>query len=359
MQRIKKSATTRKRRCKIRMKPLFRIIIIIAIIAFVIVFREKLLKLSYPVFTAIFIIYLIRPLVRILMRKGIKTGLSILLIYAFIILSLVSFLIFAMPQIVSSLKELSALLPNLTDEYREIIDNIFNFVRLSAWPDEAKEAILGEIDKLSTAVSSLILTTISKSFITIMEACSLIVSFTLGMVIAFYILKDNDRIKKAAVKLLPSKHRDSICATGRDIDSVLSSFISGQLTVALIISLLEIFGLWVVGIKFPVLMGIFGGISNIIPYFGPFVGAIPAVALSLVYSPGMALKAALVFIIVQQIDNAFISPRIMEQKLGLHPLATIFAILTGAAFLGLAGMIVAVPVTAITKIIIKRFINLS
>ncbi len=126
---------------------------------------------------------------------------------------------------------------------------------------------------------------------------------------------------------------------------------------ALIVSTMEVIGLFIIKVKYPIILGIVGGIANIIPYFGPIIGAVPAVAVALIQSPVKALWTIIVFTIVQQIDNAFISPKIIEGRLGLHPVTTILAVLAGGEFLGITGMLVAVPIVAILKVIAKRLVE--
>lgn len=146
-------------------------------------------------------------------------------------------------------------------------------------------------------------------------------------------------------------------ATCREINDILSNFIQGQLLTAAIIGVMETVALFIVGVKYAPILGIIGGISNIIPYFGPFIGAIPAVAVALIDSPVKVLWTVVAFVIIQQIDNMFISPKIIEGRLGLHPVTTILAVLVGEEFFGIIGMLLAVPVTAVIKVILKRSVE--
>jgi len=165
-------------------------------------------------------------------------------------------------------------------------------------------------------------------------------------------MKDAEFFKKGALSLVPRRWRNEIIGTCREINEILSCFIQGQLLTALIIGIMETVALAIIGVKYSPILGFIGGISNIIPYFGPFIGAIPSVAVALIDSPVKAF-----WTVVQQIDNAFISPKIIEGRLGLHPITTILAVLAGGEFFGIIGMLVAVPVTAVLKVILKRLIE--
>ena len=140
----------------------------------------------------------------------------------------------------------------------------------------------------------------------------------------------------------------------RDIHQVVLRFIQGQIIIAIIISIIETLGLILIGMPYAPLLGFIGGVSNIIPYFGPYIGAVPALAVALTMSPWMALWTAIVFLVVQQVDNIYLSPRIMEGKLGLHPVTTILAVIIGGKLFGMLGLLLSVPLVAMLKILLKR-----
>ena len=140
----------------------------------------------------------------------------------------------------------------------------------------------------------------------------------------------------------------------RDIHQVVLRFIQGQIIIAIIISIIETLGLILIGMPYAPLLGFIGGVSNIIPYFGPYIGAVPALAVALTMSPWMALWTAIVFLVVQQVDNIYLSPRIMEGKLGLHPVTTILAVIVGGKLFGMLGLLFSVPLVAMLKILLKR-----
>ena len=115
----------------------------------------------------------------------------------------------------------------------------------------------------------------------------------------------------------------------RDIHRVALKFIQGQIIIAIIIGIIETIGLYIVGMPYAIFLGFIGGISNIIPYFGPYIGAVPAVVIALTISPWKALLVISVFVIVQQLDNIILTPKIIKGKLGLHPIITIMSVLVG------------------------------
>ena len=144
----------------------------------------------------------------------------------------------------------------------------------------------------------------------------------------------------------------------KNIDMILKKFLLGQLGVALIMSLLLLAGLVTLGIKNAVLLAFFAGMFDIVPYFGAFLGAFPAIIVAAVESPKKAIWTAILFIAVQQIEGAYISPKILGNYVGLHPIITIMAVIVGGHMFGIGGMLLAVPACGIIKSIGNEVIDM-
>lgn len=342
-------------------KTIFYIIlslIIVGIAIFLYFYSDKILRILSPFFIAIIISYIIYPLVIRFEKKGIKRSLAIITIYLFISLLLMFFIIYIMPHVLSNAKELFNTLPNITSNYQELFNSYISKIKTSKWPPEIKNLIFTEIENGTSFVQTFASQAMKKSFSILTSSLVIIFDIVLSMILAYYFLKDIEGIKRSTLMLAPKKMRNDLISVGRELNAIITHFIQGQLLTALIVGTLETIGLFIIRVKYPFILGLLGGIANIIPYFGPVLGAIPAVAIALLQSPTKALLAALVFIIVQQIDNAFISPKIIEGKLGLHPVTTIIAVLVGGEFFGIIGMLVGVPIAAMMKVILKRVIDL-
>lgn len=338
----------------------YYIIIIAALAAvayFIYNFRIKLGKIVTPFAMALILAYLLNPLVVKLKRKNITCSSAIILIYAFFLLFIISVVIFIVPELINNTKELMTTLPEITSKYQNMFNSIISTVQSSSWPPEVKNAIFMEIQNSSDTVQIYIMDALREFMSSLLKTANTFMDGVLAMIIAYYFIKDAGFFKEATLSFLPRAWRNWTIGTGREINGILSSFIQGQILTALIVGMLETIGLFIVKAKYPLVMGVIGGVANIIPYFGPIIGAIPAVAVALIDSPAKALWTAVVFIIVQQVDNAFISPKIIEGRLGLHPVTTILSVLIGGEFFGILGMLAAVPVTAIIKAVFKRSIE--
>lgn len=190
----------------------------------------------------------------------------------------------------------------------------------------------------------------------------IIVNFSIAVVISFYFVKDKNMILNKLNELsnifIPKKINTSLKIILGDIDAVFSGYIRGQLTDAFIMAVLISISLAVIGVDFSLIIGIVSGFSNIIPYIGAFVGAILAAIVGLLSgTPIKALIAVIIIFILQQIDGIFISPKVLSTQVNLHPILVILALSVGGALFGLWGMIFAIPVTAILKIFLNRYVQ--
>lgn len=341
-------------------KTIFYIIIFILAVLVITFFynnRVRIGRIITPFVMALVISYLVNPLVERLKRKNISCTVSILLIYSSFAILIVSTAVFIIPELSNNTRELMNTLPEIASKYQIIFNRILSIIKSSNWSTDIKNVMFKEIDNGTLLVQSYITDTLKKSLATFVETITMLFDLVLSMVIAYYFIKDSAFFKSAALSLVPRKWRNGIIGAGREIDAILSNFIQGQVLTALIIGVMETIGLIIVKVKYPLILGVIGGVANIIPYFGPIIGAVPAVAVALIESPMKAVWTALVFVIVQQIDNSFVSPKIIEGRLGLHPVTTILAVLVGGEFFGIPGMLIAVPVTAIIKVIVQQTIE--
>jgi len=332
-------------------------LILALVIFFVITYRDKLVKILIPIFMAGILAYILRPMVLKLEKKNISRTKGILLIYLVSGIMLIASIIFIAPVLASNTREFINTFPQITLEYKNNFNYVIKKIDTSTWPLEIKNAVFNEINNAVNMLEDRLLNILRNAFFGSINVAAGIGNFIVAMIIAFYLIKDAEFFKNNFLSLVPRKWRNDVIATCREINDILSNFIQGQLLTAAIIGVMETVALFIVGVKYAPILGIIGGISNIIPYFGPFIGAIPAVAVALIDSPVKVLWTVVAFVIIQQIDNMFISPKIIEGRLGLHPVTTILAVLVGEEFFGIIGMLLAVPVTAVIEVILKRSVE--
>ncbi|MTI48974.1 AI-2E family transporter [Sporosalibacterium faouarense] len=321
------------------------------------IFRDSsdIKGLFMPVIYSIAFAYLLNPLVNILEDKGIKRLWGVLLIYLLLIGIIVVLAIIIFPRISLEFQklgknidvyfeELIGYFNNLNELYLRYADNLKDL------PPELQgiqEVIKNNLNKVQGSLVEGI-----QNFTTsIINMFSKILGLIIIPILTFYFLKDKDYFKKKIYLLIPKRFRPDTMKVGREIDTVLSKFIRGQIIVALFVGVFTVIGLAILGIDFALIIGLIAGIANFIPFFGPIIGTIPAVFFALLDRPIKAIWVIILFVVIQQIESNILSPKIVGESVGLHPVIVIVALLIGANIGGILGMLLAVPVAAIIRIL--------
>ena len=303
-----------------------------------------------PLLIAIAVVYLLNPLVSALERRGVPRAAGAGIVYV-LFLCIVALVI-------------SLLVPVVTRQVGQVIDHFPDYLagaqatisrlaaRFGQEPDfrldaeqvrewlsagENRQAVTRYLTGLRSVTNSVI---------------SGLIIIVLGPVMAFYLLVDLPRLRRGAMALVPPGRREEIKGLMDRIGTAVGGFFRGQLLVALFVGVASSIGLWAIGLPYWLLVGMVAGIFNLVPLVGPFIGGGLAVIIALVSGePLKAVWAALVLLAVQQIDNHLISPNVMGRTVQLHPVVVMLALLVGASFAGLFGMLVVVPLVAMAKII--------
>lgn len=299
-----------------------------------------------PFLTAYFIAYLLHPLVEKLHQKGMPRILAILLIYVLFFGGIGYGIYKGIPVAVSQLKDMNENFPQFMDMYEgwtnQVEAKTANFPEFIN--DKLREAFLGVEGKLQSLLNKMMSTARS-----ILDSLLIIVLIPF---IVFYILKDYGELYRIFWKLVPSKWRPEGQKLLDDIDKSLGSYIRGQLFVCAVLAGFAALAFWIIGMKYPLLLGILIGVTDIIPYFGPILGAIPTFIVATTISVNMVVKAAVALAILQFVESNILSPYIVGKSLRMHPVVIMFALLIGGEIGGLAGLLLAVPVLAVLRTVI-------
>jgi len=178
-----------------------------------------------------------------------------------------------------------------------------------------------------------------------------VVDLVVVPVLTFYFLKDWMIIRDAFVKLVPAEQRTRVLRIIEDIGLVISGYLRGQIAVSAIMGVMVFVGMYAFQMNYALTIGLIAALTEFVPIIGPIIGSIPALLVALLVSPMLAAKVAIFYIIMHQVENHIIVPKIMGKSIDLHPVTVILAFLIGAQLFGLAGMILAVPVAAILKVL--------
>lgn len=307
---------------------------------------EAITIILFPFVISAFITYLLHPLIEKTSAFGIPRTLSIFIIYV-LFFGLVGFSLYkGIPLLLLQLKDFAVHSPELFAVYESFTKNIHHHTETlpSSIHEKIEEMIMGMEERMNVVVAALIgyFKEILNSLFTIV-----IIPF-----IVFYMLKDFDTLKKAAWYITPKSWRKPLKYFLRDVDESLGNYLRGQLFVCIIIGLLASFGFWIIGMKYPLVLGTFIGITNIIPYFGPIIGLIPTALIAFTISIKMVLFVSGIIFILQFIEGNILSPLIVGKSLHMHPIMIILALIAGDELGGVVGLILAVPILSILKVII-------
>ncbi len=326
---------------------------ILILVIFFLYILSLISSILLPFVYAMALVYILRPFVNFFEKKGLNRAVSLILIYLVLALIVTIFLFYLVPALSYQFSQFLKNFPLYLKAVQGFLKTWQGkFTRLRI-PKEAVKLFEEGIQNLQNWIVSA-LTRLPRVSINLVSNLFYLI---LAPVIAFYILKDLKAITETAFALVPVRYREEAKVIAKKIDTVLGSFIKGQFLVALSVGILTSIGLSVIRVDYAIVIGMITGVLNIIPYFGPVVGALLAGIVGLFRSPLTALWAVLVLLIVQQIDSLFLTPNIMRKQVSLHPVLIVFSLLTGGVLFGVMGMLLAIPVAAVGKVLIYHFVE--
>lgn len=283
----------------------------------------------------------------------------ILLIYTIIIGGIIWIVIYLIPEIKASVLTFASQLPLYTATLNEKINQLFQSVNFING-ENVNHAINRLFESLNVAshdIPKLAETILGNVFNVGRAALNII----MGIFISFYMLYDKEgfgkHMRKIALALLPQKTAEQIFYNATRIHHIFQSFIVGKAVDSLMIGILAFVGLSIIGAPLVLVLSLIIGITNMIPYFGPFLGGIPSVIITLLISPIDALWVGLFILALQQFDGNFLGPKILGNSLEISPLWIILAVVIGGMLMGPLGMFVGVPVFATIKMFCTEYIE--
>lgn len=300
--------------------------------------------LFLPFLVACLIAYLLYPVIKKIHQYNIPKGLAILLIYL-LFFGGAAYLIYRVyPAVIHELRDLNEHLPQLIEMYEKLIYQLYEST--SFLPEAVHDKMDTLIIRLETTVENLL----GKLLGGFTKIFDVIVFITVIPVLVFYLLKDFKQIKAYFKKFIPEKHQPQTRKLLHAINDSLGNYLRGQLLVCLFVSLASLIAFHLFGIKYALLLAIIMGLTNIIPYFGPIIGAIPVIAITLTMSGKLIIFVLLAIFVIQLIESNLLSPYIVGKSINIHPIAIIFALLLGGQISGVIGMILAVPTLTILNV---------
>lgn len=362
------------------------LVITLSIIFFFLIYRyngfaagwRKLTVILQPIIIGIVIAYLINPIMmffeKYLLRwiepkiqkkdkaKKLCRSLATFGALAVFIMIIAILLILLIPQLAESIQGLVVTLPG---EVQELIDKVDGILKNdSEIADMFENTLLHATDYLRNwAMNDLLpksnqyLTSITSGLISIFKV---LLNIVVGLIVSVYLLFSKEtfigQFKKLTYALFKPKRANIIIETARKSNEIFGGFISGKILDSTIIGIICYIVLLIMKMPYAVLVSVIVGVTNVIPFFGPFIGAVPGFIIIVLANPLQGLYFLIVIFILQQVDGNIIGPTILGDSTGLSPFWVVFAIMVGGGLFGFAGMLLGVPVFAVIYYIIQRVI---
>ncbi|MGE4271544.1 MAG: AI-2E family transporter [Desulfitobacterium sp.] len=331
-------------------KEKWRWIFLVSIIVMSLLFILSVRSILSPFILAFILAYLLEPVVGSLVKRGAGRKLAIAIVFVGILVSISLLVFFIIPMLYIELSKLTLVLPSTLQTFEQLIQDFRTNFRATGLPNQ----VVSILDEHLGEGESFLVNWLEEFLDNLPQLLTSMSFLILSPVIAIYLLADWKRLQIGFLRIVPQRQRVSWQRVIQDISHVVRSFIRGNLTVAIIVGILSGVGVKLMGMDYALLIGVICGVFDLIPYFGPLIGAVPAVLLGLIESPFMAIKVAIVILIVQQLEGSIISPKLMGDSVGLHPLWIIFALLAGGEIAGFWGMLFSVPIAAIIRVLIRH-----
>lgn len=336
----------------------FRIISALLLATFL-YFLYALKSITIPLIIAVIIAYLLDPLIDKFETYKISRSTSIIFLISITLIFIVLLLILLIPAIEGEMRSLIEKLPGYMETVKTTAIPFLEGLASKLMPERSfpMDKFLAEGEKLLKNIPLDIWKSIlSAMSSTLKSTFSLIASIIGTMIIPlylYYILKEFDVMKEKAVTLIPPRNRDFIIDRFKDADEILSAFIRGQMVVCLILGVIYSAGLGIIGLDLAIVIGLLSGASFIIPYIGPIISFSSATVFAYLQFHDLkhVVYVVLLYAFAQVIESFVLTPKIVGDKVGLHPLAVILAVIAGGELFGFLGILLAVPTAAILKIL--------
>ncbi|UTR09287.1 AI-2E family transporter [Evansella sp. LMS18] len=303
-------------------------------------------RIFLPFLIAGLITYLLHPVVEFLENQRIPRALSILIIYSLFLAGFVWILLRGTPYILKEGQELLDQLPYMSETYRSFVNTIHEQTetlpsafqeRADSWVENVEIWIAESLEHMGGLLKQLF------DWLLLL----IVIPF-----LVFYLLKDIKLLKKISWYLTPDKYRHEGAQMIKEIDHSLGNYIRGQLIVCAVVGILAYIGFLLINMPYAVLLAVFIGFTNIIPYFGPIIGTVPVLFIALTESVELVALALAVTVAVQLVESNLLAPVIVGKTLHMHPVLIIFALVAGGELAGIAGLILSVPLLTVIKVIL-------
>ncbi|MEE9224657.1 MAG: AI-2E family transporter [Bacteroidota bacterium] len=320
----------------------FKVFAVVTAIAVPIVVLSMFTEVFLLLIFCIVLTMILKPPVDYFENKGLPRVLPILVLFVLLGGALVLSFWFGYPFMLHRLSLLTDALGNLSfaEKVKELQGSVAEYIPFLKAED------------VGLRINTFLADIANRAEETLSSAASLLLMLVIVPFITFFLLKDYDRMKKRIIRMVPNKYFEMALNLIYNLERQLSRYIRGVFLESLLVAALYMIAYKIIGLDFPIMMGLIGGLFNIIPLVGPILGAVPAVVISIIQTGdfGFLLPIVVITVIVQQTDELLIQPNIYGKLLDLHPVAVIIVILLGSQIMGVLGMVLAIPIYTVLMV---------
>ncbi len=350
-------------------------LLLLAFIAFKLINQTEILYNIYhlvttlisPIIWAVVIAYLLNPVLKACQKRlHMNRLVGVLFVYTLLLILLVGLVIIIVPTITNSISDIVLDFPSHAEDVNnwaierlqdmrslEKFINAYDIKIESLMPD----SIVNQLSEMTNNLKDVFLSMGR----TIFDITSGLFKFIMGLILSLYILLDKESLVRSFNRTLRAflgeQKARRVLEFLQEVDVVFGKYLIGKTIDSIIIGIICYIGLFLLGVRYSLLFAFVVAVTNMIPYFGPFIGAFPTIAVTFLYSPIQAFWVAVFILVLQQVDGNIIGPMILGERVGMSPLWIIIAILFGGGLFGIPGMLLGVPVSAVIRNIVNRHVD--
>ncbi|TDM03811.1 AI-2E family transporter [Macrococcus carouselicus] len=338
----------------------FRVAVVMLLVFLVIKYFLEINHIFYPlivIFKSValplvlggFLYYITVPFQNYLERKkNLPRWKSLLIIVMLMVILVAAFVMALGPLLAGQINSFIKNFPSIQKEFQSYVSYALD--QRDKMPDDVKERINNAISQFNSMIGQVMKNSIQyiTTFISTLFLLILVPFFLI------YMLKDHDRFVPFVATKFTGRRKKFVADLLSDIDSTLKNYIQGQVTVSIILGTLLLIGYLVIGLDYALVLALWGMVTNLIPFLGPYLAIIPALIIALLQDPLMVVYVIVIMTIAQQLEGNVITPNIMGKSLNIHPLTIITVILAAGNFGGFVAILVAVPTYAVLKTIVTN-----
>lgn len=305
----------------------------------------NILKIISPLFIGIVIAWLFKPIIRKLEENKLSRKLASIIVYAAFALVCIILLAIVVPEFISQLKVLIGNIPGFISDLSNKLNGL-----------DAEYINVDEIiNSLNSAITNFTSDSLSGVTTWLGDFFSGFLNILIGIIIAFYFSLEDEKMVAKVRNYIPKKIKPNLIRILDEMNVMCRGYVSGTLLTSLLVAIITFIGLLISGITSPLLFAIFCGITNIIPYFGPYIGGIPTIIVAFSISPLCGIIATVTIVLVQFVEGNIINPIVVGKATDLHPIVLLVGLLVFEYYFGIIGMILATPIIGAFKILFNYY----